>query len=517
MPADAEAFAASEPAMNAANIANTASAAGATHTAGAANAAIIEDPQILASPPPPTTADTALRRRRQGWFLYGWGAHAFPTTVLAVFLGPYITDLAQSAAGGEKHHLHLFGVTILAESFYPFAVTAAALLQAAVLPLVGALADRTGRTRQLLALAMAVGVAATLLFYTVTGQAYLYGGALFLVANLGYGTANVLANGYLPALAAPDERDALSSRGWAIGYLGGAVLLAVDLGLYTAHGALGLTQSHAARVALATAGLWWLVFGMAGLRRLAGAGRGAPGRSDGSAAAGAADRGGENDTPGLSRPETDTGYRQLARTLRALAANRNALLFLLAYVAYNEGVQTVISFASTYGTKELDLGQSIMASAILLVQFVAFAGALWLGRLAGRHGSKRVISWALAAWVAVLAAAFFTAKHTPWQFYALGCAIGLVMGGTQALSRSLFAQIIPAGQEGQYFGLYEISQNGTAWIGSLTVALAVDLTSSYRLAIGSLVVFFVIGLALLARTDLRAAVREAGNPVPELL
>lgn len=446
----------------------------------------------------PTALDPALARRRKGWFLYGWGAHAFQTTVLGVFLGPYITDLAQNAAGGEKHHLHVFGTTILAESFFPFAVTAAALLEAAVLPLVGALADRSGRTRQLLTLAMSVGVVATLLFYTVTGQAYLYGGALFVIANLGYGCANVLANGYLPALAVPDERNAVSSRGWAIGYLGGAVLLALNLALYTLHDTFGMSQSHAARVALASAGLWWVVFGFVGLRRLTGAGR-------------------DGELRGLARPETDLGYRQIGRTLRAISANRNALLFLLAYVAYNEGVQTVISFASTYGTKELGLGQSVMASAILLVQFVAFGGALWLGRLAGRHGSQRVVAGSLVAWIGVLVAAFFLAKHSAWQFYLVGCLIGVVLGGTQALSRSLFAQIIPSGQEGEYYGLYEISQNGTAWIGSLTVALALDLTSSYRLAIVSLVAFFAIGLVLLSRTDLRAAVREAGNPVPELL
>jgi UMF1 family MFS transporter len=443
--------------------------------------------------------DQAVAGRRRGWYLYGWGAHAFPTTVLAVFLGPYLTDLAQNAAGGEKHYLHLLGANVRAESFYPFAVTAAALLQAAVLPLVGALADRTGRTRQLLAGAMAVGVVATLAFYTVTGNAYLYGGVLFLVANLGYGTANVLANGYLPALAAPEERNAISSKGWAIGYLGGATLLTLNLALYTLHDSLGLSKSHAARVALASAGLWWLVFGLAGLRKLRN-----PDRAERAAA-------------GVERPVTDTGYRQVARTLRGLARNRNALLFLLAYVAYNEGVQTVISFASTYGDKELGLGQSVMASAILLVQFVAFGGALWLGRLAARHGARSVIAASLVAWIGVLTVAFFMAEHTAWQFYVLGCAIGVVLGGTQALSRSLFAQIIPAGQEGEYFGLYEISQNGTAWIGSLTIAIAIQVTGSYRLAIVSLVAFFLIGLFLLLRTDLREAVREAGNPVPERL
>ena len=382
---------------------------------------------------PPEALDQAQLSRRKGWFRYAWGAHAFPTTVTAVFLGPYLTDIARNAAGGENRYLHLAGLSVRAESFYPFTVTAAALLQAAVLPLVGAAADRSGRTRGLLAAAMTLGVVATALFYTVTGGAYLWGGALFLAASLGYSTANVLANGYLPTLAAPDERDAISSKGWAVGYLGGAVLLTLNLVIYTAHSALGLSQSHAARVALASAGLWWLVFGTAGVRRLT-AGTSRLPR-------------GERPDRTQPAPQSGTGYRQLGRTLAALSRNRHALLFLLAYMAYNEGVQTVISFASTYGTKQLDLGQSVLASAILVVQFVAFGGALWLGRLAARHGTRRTIAGSLVAWIVLLAAAFGMTKHAAWQFYLLGCAIGLVLGGTQALSRSLFAQIIPAGRE----------------------------------------------------------------------
>ncbi|NUR62087.1 MAG: MFS transporter [Catenulispora sp.] len=475
-------------------------------TAGLPESPGSQSPQSLVPAPEPPAGDPAQLSRRKGWYRYAWGAHAFPTTVTAVFLGPYLTDVAQRAAGGEKHYLHLAGLSIRAESFYPFAVTAAALLQAAILPLIGAAADRSGRTRTFLTAAMALGVTATLLFYSVTGGAYLWGGALFLAASLGYSTANVLANGYLPTLAEPDERDAISSKGWAIGYLGGAVLLAVNLAIYTAHSPLGLSKSHAARVALACAGLWWLVFGTAGIRRL----------TAGTSRLTASQRR-DSPRPESPRPESGTGYRQLARTLAALSRNRNALLFLLAYMAYNEGVQTVISFASTYGTKELDLGQSVMASAILLVQFVAFGGALWTGRLAARHGTRRTVSGSLLAWITLLAAAFFLTKHAAWQFYLLGCAIGLVLGGTQALSRSLFAQIIPAGQESEYFGLYEVSQNGVAWIGSLTVALAIQFTGSYRLAIISLVAFFVLGLVLLARTDLRAAIRGAGNPVPEVL
>jgi UMF1 family MFS transporter len=489
-----------DPAAQAAS-ALTAPAVGAATADGltpaALNATVLDALPTDAPPagPEPAGSDPAQLSRRKGWYRYAWGAHAFPTTVTAVFLGPYLTDVAQNAAG-PSDYVHLAGLNIRAESFYPFAVTAAALLQAAILPLIGALADRSGRTRTFLAAAMGLGVTATLLFYTVTGGAYLWGGALFLAASLGYSTANVLANGYLPTLAEPDERDAISSKGWALGYLGGAVLLTVNLVIYTAHGPLGLSKDHAARVALASAGLWWLVFGTAGVRRLTA---------------------GTSRLPKARRPESGTGYRQLGRTLAALARNRNALLFLLAYMAYNEGVQTVISFAATYGNKQLGLGQSVMASAILLVQFVAFGGSLWLGRLAARYGTQRTISWSLVAWMVLLGVAYVLTKNAAWEFYLLGCGIGLVLGGTQALSRSLFAQIIPAGQESEYFGLYEVSQNGVAWIGSLTVALAIQFTDSYRLAIVSLVAFFVLGLVLLQRTDLRAAIRNAGNPVPDRL
>jgi UMF1 family MFS transporter len=189
--------------------------------------------------------------------------------------------------------------------------------------------------------------------------------------------------------------------------------------------------------------------------------------------------------------------------------------FLLAYLVYNDGIQTVISQASVYGSKELDLEQSTLIGAVLLVQVLAVAGALALGRLARTYGAKRTIMGSLAAWTAVLAAGYFLPAGEPGWFFVLAAGIGLVLGGSQALSRSLFSHLVPPGKEAEYFSAYEISDRGMSWLGPLLFGLTFQLTGSYRDAIISLVVFFLLGFALLARVPVRRAIGDAGNPVPE--
>jgi UMF1 family MFS transporter len=193
------------------------------------------------------------------------------------------------------------------------------------------------------------------------------------------------------------------------------------------------------------------------------------------------------------------------------------LWFLAAFLLYNDGVQTVISVSAQYGADELNLSQTTLTSAILLVQVVAFFGAIGMGRIAVRAGAKRTVLWSLVVWTGVLVAAYFLRAGAAVQFYALAVVIGLVLGGTQALSRSLFSQLIPTGKEAEYFGFYEISDRGTSWLGPFLFALTYQLSGSYRYAIFSLVVFFVVGGALLARLDLRRAVEGAGNLPPERL
>jgi UMF1 family MFS transporter len=413
--------------------------------------------------------------------------------VTTVFLGPYLNSVARSAAGPDER-LSSLGLSIAAGSWFSYVLSASVLLQVLVLPLVGAVADRTGRKREMLAGFAFVGALATTWMFFIADGRWLLGAVLFAVANISFGAATVVYYSWLPDLAGPDQRDAVSSRGWAFGYVGGALLLAVHLGLVLKAGSLGLTTGEAVRICLATSGLWWGGFTVFTVSRL----RNRPVR----------DR---------DAVRSRSGFRQLAVTLREMRAFPLTLWFLGAYLLFNDGVQTVIALSATYATEELGLEQSVLTGAILMVQVVAIAGALGLGWLAGRFGARRVVLGALVAWIGVLVAAYFLQENAVGQFYALAAVIGLVQGGTQALSRSLFSQLIPAGKEAEYYGFYEISDRGTSWLGPLAFGLTYQLTGSYRLAIISLVIFFVAGFAALAALPMRRAVVEAGNTPPARL
>lgn len=209
------------------------------------------------------------------------------------------------------------------------------------------------------------------------------------------------------------------------------------------------------------------------------------------------------------------GWRQLAATIRDMRRYPLTLAFLLAYLVYNDGVQTVITQASVYGSEELGLEQSTLIVAVLLVQVLAVAGALGMGRLARTHGARRTILGSLVVWTLLLAAGYFLPAGRAVWFFALAAGIGLVLGGTQALSRSLFSHLVPPGKEAEYFSAYELSDRGMSWLGPLLFGLTYQLTGSYRDAILSLVAFFALGFVLLARVPVRRAIQDAGNPVPE--
>jgi UMF1 family MFS transporter len=451
------------------------------------------------------TPPAATARERRGWYMYDWANSAFQTTVITVFLGPFLTTVTELAAGCElgadscDGYVYPLGIRVAAGSYYPYLVSLSVLLTVFVLPVVGAIVDRTRHKRRLLGVAAFTGAGATMAMAFVTGERYLLGGALFLVANVSFGAAVVVYNSFLPQLAGPDERDAVSSRGWAIGYLGGGLLLAVNLAAVSALSRDGDPQRtlDLARWSIVSAGVWWAAFTLLPLRWL----------RDHPTAAALRDG---------NRVFTD-GFRQLGRTLRELKAYPLTLFFLLAFLVYNDGIQTVIALASQYGTEELHLEQATLVTTILLVQFLAFGGALALGALARRIGAWKTVLLSLVLWIGVIVAAFRLPDRSPVPFMILGGVIGLVLGGSQALSRSLFSQLIPAGKEGEYYGFYEISDKGTSWLGPLAFGLVFQLTSSYRVGLVSLLIFFVLGFALLAAVPIRRAIVAAGNTPPRVL
>ncbi|RAJ56497.1 UMF1 family MFS transporter [Streptomyces sp. Amel2xB2] len=439
---------------------------------------------------------TAERRREQrGWYFYDWANSVFSTSVLTVFLGPYLTEVAKSAADPEGY-VHPLGIPVRAGSYFAYSVSLSVLLSVLVMPLAGAVADHTGRKKPILGLFAYLGAGATTAMFFLDGDRYLLGGALLVVANVSFATAVVIYNAFLPQIAGPEERDAVSSRGWAAGYAAGSVVLVANLALFLQHEALGLSEASAVRICLASAGVWWGLFTVVPLLRL---------RERPPAHPDAAD----------ARFSLLSGWRQLATTMRELRRYRLTLFFLVAYLVYNDGVQTVITQASVFGSEELGVDQTTLIGAVLLVQVLAVAGALLMGRLAARYGAKRTVLASLAAWAVICAAGYFLPAGAPVFFFALAAGIGLVMGGSQALSRSLFAQFVPPGKEAEFFSLYEVSDRGTSWLGPLVFGLAYQLTESYRAAIISLVIFFVLGFVLLLRVPVERAAAAAGNPLPE--
>ncbi|MFI5975790.1 MFS transporter [Streptomyces sp. NPDC051452] len=438
-----------------------------------------------------TDESADLGRQQRGWYFYDWACSVYSTSVLTVFLGPYLTAVAERAADADGY-VHPLGVPVRAGSFFAYSVSLSVVLAVVVMPLVGGVADRTGRRKPLLAAAAYTGAAATTGMFFLDGDRYLLGGVLLVVANAAQSVGMMLYNSYLPQIAPPEQRDAVSSRGWAFGYAAGALVLVADLALYTAHDSFGLSETAAVRVCLASAGLWWGAFTLVPLRQLRDRQVGV----------------------GVERAMAP-GPRRLAATVRDMRRHPLTLAFLLAYLVYNDGIQTVISQASVYGSQELGLGQSTLIGAVLMVQVLAVAGALAMGRLARAYGAKRTILGSLVAWTVTLAAGWFLPAGAPVWFYVLACGIGLVLGGSQALSRSLFSHLVPPGKEAEYFAAYEMSDRGMSWLGPLLFGVTYQLTGSYRSAIVSLVVFFVIGFALLARVPVRRAIGEAGNAIPE--
>lgn len=430
------------------------------------------------------------RRELFGWYVYDWANSAFYTTVVTVFLGPYLTAVAKAAADAEGF-VHPLGLKIRPGSVFSLAVFLSVFLQMIVLPLLGAISDYSNLKKQLLIFFAYTGSFATMGMYFLQGDNYLLGVALFVVANLSIGASLVFYNAYLNDVASPDRRDSVSSIGFAWGYVGGGLLLAANLALVSKAESLGLSTGHAVRISLLSSGLWWALFTLVPLALL------------------------KRRQAVLSLPPGENhlsvGFKQLKHTIKSLTKYPQTLLFLLAFLLYNDGIQSVIALASQFGSEELGLDISTLTKTVLIVQFVAFFGATIFNFVAKKVGTKRAIIISLIIWVGTIIYAYAALK-TARDFMIMGAVIGIVLGGSQALSRSLYSLMIPKGREAEYFSLYEVSDKGTSWLGPLLFALAYQFTDSYRLSILSLIIFLIVGLSLLLFVNVDKAIKEAeGN------
>ncbi len=429
---------------------------------------------------------------QRGWYMYDFAQSAFSTTVVTLFLGPYLTALAKSAAD-SRGMVHPFGLVVDARSYWSYLVSLSVILQVIVLPVIGAVADYGRRKKQVLAAAAYLGAAATVAMFLLRGERYLLGGALFLIANVSFGAGVVIYNSFLPEIAPREDRDEVSSKGWATGYLGGGTLLLLNLLLYLNAERVGISEATAVRISLSSAGIWWAAFTVFPLLALHNRG---PARA-----------------LGAGRSATVAVLRHLGQTLREVRYYPQTLRFMIAFLLYNDAIQTVVTMATQFGNDELKIPVSQLTLAILMVQFVAFFGALGFKWLAARITAKRAVVVSLVIWTAVLVYIYVAVKTT-LQFFVMAAVVALVLGGSQALSRSLYAQLIPRSKEAEYYGIYEVTDKGTSWLCPMFFGLALQFTRSYRIAILSLILFFLAGLLVLLKVDVERGEREVAQSIP---
>ncbi|RPJ51659.1 MAG: MFS transporter [Chloroflexi bacterium] len=489
------------------------------------------------------TAIVNDKREIFGWAMYDWANSAFSTTVVTVFLGPYLTGITRAAADANGL-VYLFGVPIRFDSFFTYLISTSVLLQVTFLPILGAMADYSHLRKQMMQLFCVLGSSATILMFFIQPGGHWLAALLFLIANLAFGASIVFYNSFLPNIASEDQRDRVSSYGWAMGYLGGGLLLLLNLILYLFADRIGLSSSLVARISLASPGVWWLGFSFITFARL------------------------RQRQPARPLPPGkgyfSVGFEQLARLMGVSPSLVTALMllplaipvlilvgapvwliilpgagpiavmgifiarkwrtlpeamkFLVAYLFYNDGVQTVIAVSAIFAAEELNFSSTNLILVILMIQFVAYLGAMGFGWLAGRIGAKRSILISLVIWSVVVFYAMTGMQSTAQllgmeqrqlEFWALGFVIALILGGSQALSRSLFAQMIPRNQEAEFYSFYEISERGTSWMGTFIFGLVNQLFGSLRVGVVSIIVFFLIGLIILPFVNVPRAIAQS--------
>ena len=418
------------------------------------------------------------RTELRAWAMYDWANSAFYTTIVAAVFPIYYRVVAAAGQGEAE-----------ATARYAWATALAILIVAIVAPVLGAIADYTAIKKRLLTIFMAFGAAATVGMFWITEGDWQLALALFLIGNVGVAGSIVFYESLLPHIAREGELDRVSSAGYAIGYLGGGTLLGVNLLMIQQPQWFGIPDTGTAtRLTFVTVGIWWAAFTVPLLRYVP------------EPAVAAAPR---------DRPEAGTlatGVRRLLGTLRELRAYRSAFLLLLAFLLYNDGIQTIIRMATIYGTG-IGLPEGAMIAALLLTQFIGVPCAVLFGMLADRVGAKTGIFLGLSVYLMITVLGYFMTTAT--HFFALAILVGMVQGGTQALSRSLFASMVPRHKSSEFFAFFGVFERYAGVLGPALFAIVVEQTGSGRSAILAVAGFFISGATLLWFVDVDAGRRQA--------
>lgn len=419
--------------------------------------------------------------------MYDWAVSSFQTTIQVAVFQIYFVSVAAATLEGSR-----------ATQAWANANVVAAVIVAVASPILGAISDVAAAKKRMLAAFMSLGVLACAGMFFVGRGEWVLASWLYVIATIGATASLVFYEALLPHLCRNEEMDRVSSAGYALGYVGGGVLLALNLAWILAPSAFGLPAGEGlseaqatlpARLAFLSVALWWLLFSLPLFLKVR-----EPARAL------------EPDESGQGINLVVSPFRRLGETVRELRAFRHAFLMLLAFLVYNDGIQTIIRMATSYGT-EIGIPTSALTVAVLIVQFVGIPFAFLFGMLAGRIGPKRAIFLGLVAYTAISVIGYF--MKSARDFYLLAALVGMVQGGTQALSRSLFASLIPAHKSGEFFGFYSVFEKFASVFGPLLFSLTIAAGGQSRHAILGVIVFFGTGALLLTRVDVAQGRRMA--------
>ncbi len=428
-----------------------------------------------------------LRTREQrAWGMYDWANSAMVTIIVTAV---YPIFFASYAAAGMPRETATFRHSI--------ATTIGLVIIALTAPLLGAMADQSAAKKRMLARFLGLGVTAVALMFFIRQGHWLFAAVLFVLANVGANGSFVFYDSLLPHVARRDEIDRVSTAGYALGYVGGGILLAGGLALIQNPQWIGIptdgtaTATQAAlptRIIFLAVAAWWLLFALPLFRRVP-----------------------EPPAKLLTEEERSLGTTRAAglrlrRTSRELRRYRNAFLMLLAFLVYNDGIGTIIRMATIYGT-EIGIDRGVLILSIVLVQFVGIPFAFLFGALAGKIGAKQAMFIGLGVYAVISVLGYFMTTAT--HFVVLALLVGTVQGGTQALSRSVFASMIPRHKSGEFFGVFAVFEKFAGIFGPAVFALMIAFTGSSRNAILSVIVFFVVGGLILMRVDVDEGQRVA--------
>lgn len=423
-----------------------------------------------------SSADRTYAKIVNAWCMYDWANSAFATTIMAAMFPPFYRSMVTAAGRGED-----------ATAYWGYTTSAALLLIAILAPVLGAISDHTGGKKRYVTFFAALGIVGTGLFAFLGDDTYILGTVLFIVGNVGFAGANIFYESLLPHIAQKGDIDQISTRGYAMGYVGGGILLIINVLWYMKPEWFFMPGAgFALRASFFSVAVWWAIFTIPLLRNV----------PEPPAA-----RTGQEGVSALR-----AGFGRLAHTFRQIARYKQLLLFLVAFWIYNDGIGTIIKMATAYGD-EIGIGVTDMTIALVITQFVGIPFSFGFGWLARRLGTKRSILLGIGVYMLISVAGYF--MQTATHFYILAFAVGMVQGGTQALSRSLYGAMVPKNQSAEFFGFFSTSSKFAGIAGPLLFGVVSQIAGGSRLSIVSLIVFFIVGGLLLTRVDEQEGIRVA--------